>query len=94
MSNSKGKLFGIFHRGQTLPVYQAAPWYLYWPYDAHFMTPAPMTGAYYAPPIGAYPIQPFFPQPTIGYAPPYGGAGFGPMNLPAQPPLLIPPATK
>ncbi len=31
-------------RGRTLPVFQAAPWYLYWPYDGHFLTPAPMYG--------------------------------------------------
>ena len=48
----------------------AAPWYLYWPYDAHFMTPAPLQGAYYAPPMmGNYPAQPYFPSPV---GPPYG----------------------
>jgi hypothetical protein len=51
--------------GQTLPVFQAAPWYLYWPYDAHFQTPAPIMGAYYAPPIGGnFPVQPYFPAPV------------------------------
>jgi hypothetical protein len=50
----------------------AAPWYLYWPYDAHFMTPAPMQGAFYAPPMmGNYPVQPYFPTPQ--YNPPMGG---------------------
>jgi len=35
----------LFHRlfvKQPLPAFQAAPWYLYWPYNAHFMTPAPL----------------------------------------------------
>jgi len=63
--------------------FQAAPWYLYWPYDAHFQTPAPVFGVYSAPPgfgPGASYGMPFFPaQP--GYAPgspmnvyPYGPA--------------------
>ena len=26
----------------TLPVYMAAPWYNYWPYDGHFQTVAPI----------------------------------------------------
>ncbi len=97
-NNHRGGILGIFRRsGQTLPVYQAAPWYNYWPYDAHFLTPAPMTGAYYAPPMGGYSIQPFFPQTSYGYAPPYGpGTGFGPQNyVPmGQPPLLNPPAMR
>lgn len=38
-------------RMPTLPVYMAAPWYLYWPYDGHFQTIAPMAqGLYYPPP--------------------------------------------
>jgi hypothetical protein len=69
------------NNGQTLPVYQAAPWYLYWPYDAHFMTPAPIGGAFYAPPIpGNFPVQPYFPAPAFvppapapAYIPPAGG---------------------
>jgi hypothetical protein len=59
----------FYKGGQVLPVFQAAPWYLYWPYDAHFQTPAPIFGAYYAPPIGGnFPVQPYFPAP-IGVAP-------------------------
>jgi hypothetical protein len=47
--------------GPILPVYQAAPWYLYWPYDAHFMTPAPVFGAPY--PMGGFGHggYPYFP---------------------------------
>lgn len=47
---------------QKLPVFQAAPWYQYWPYDGHFMTPAPITGAFYGPPgPGNFPVNPYFP---------------------------------
>ncbi len=52
------------HKGaqQAYPVFQAAPWYLYWPYNSHFQTPAPLTGAYYAPPsYGGYLQSPYFP---------------------------------
>jgi hypothetical protein len=34
---------GLFKR-KPLPAFQAAPWYLYWPYNLHFQTPAPMPG--------------------------------------------------
>jgi len=65
-SNQKGSYHSY---GRTLPVYMAAPWYLYWPYDAHFMTPAPVQGAWHGPPMmGNYPVQPYFPMPQ--YAPP------------------------
>jgi hypothetical protein len=62
-------------RGEPLPVYQAAPWYLYWPYDAHFLTPAPVTGAFYGPPTaGNFPVNPYFPGPAYGtYGPIPGG---------------------
>ncbi len=61
---------GSYHSyGRTLPVFMAAPWYLYWPYDAHFMTPAPVQGAWNGPPMmGNYPVQPYFPMPQ--YVPP------------------------
>jgi hypothetical protein len=64
----------LFHRlfvKQPLPAFQAAPWYLYWPYHAHFMTPAPLgLGApYYGAPTGmggfgggAGGANPFFPN--------------------------------
>ena len=73
--------------GRTLPVFMAAPWYLYWPYDAHFLTPAPVGGAFYPPPMmGNYPVQPYFPMPQ--YTPPQGQ---GP-NMVA--PVAYPPAKK
>jgi hypothetical protein len=39
-----GRGFGFFQ-----PPFQAAPWYLYWPYDQHFQMPAPINAPYYAP---------------------------------------------
>ena len=64
---------------QPLPVYQAAPWYLYWPYDGHFLTPAPIGGAFYAPPVpGNFPVNPYFPQPSVPYGPIPGGVPPGP----------------
>ena len=51
------KLFGK----NPLPAFQAAPWYLYWPYNGHFQTPAPLMGAYYAPPSGPAMGNPYFP---------------------------------
>jgi len=65
----------VFGSRQPLPVYQAAPWYLYWPYDAHFLTPAPVTGAFYGPPVpGNFPVNPYFPGPAYGaYGPMPGG---------------------
>lgn len=62
---------------QPLPVFQAAPWYLYWPYDGHFLTPAPVQGAFYGPPgPGNFPVNPYFPGPMMGggYGPIPGGA--------------------
>jgi hypothetical protein len=66
-----------FGGGQPLPVFQAAPWYLYWPYDGHFLTPAPVQGAFYGPPgPGNFPVNPYFPAgPAMGgYGPIPGGA--------------------
>ena len=52
----------------TLPVYMAAPWYNYWPYDGHFQTIAPMAhGLYYPPPT--YTGNPYMPGAYPGYLP-------------------------
>ena len=69
-----GSHLGLGSR-QPLPTFQAAPWYLYWPYDAHFLTPAPVTGAFYGPPVpGNFPVNPYFPGPAYGaYGPMPGG---------------------
>jgi hypothetical protein len=67
----------------NLPAFQAAPWYLYWPYDGHFLTPAPVTGAFYAPPTaGNFPVNPYFPGPSYG--------GYGPIPG-GPPPVGLPP---
>jgi hypothetical protein len=68
---------------KPLPTFQAAPWYLYWPYDAHFLTPAPVVGPWYGPPTcGNFPVNPYFPAPQYGpYGPMPGGPapyGYGP----------------
>ena len=54
-----------FFRQSPVPAFQAAPWYLYYPYNAHFQTPAPMQGAFYTPPGGGYGglQNPYFPSP-------------------------------
>jgi hypothetical protein len=68
---TKGGLFSIFGGANvanmpTLPVYMAAPWYLYWPYDGHFQTVAPMAhGLYYPPPM--YTGNPWMPGVYPGY---------------------------
>lgn len=63
---------GLFKK-QPLPAFQAAPWYLYWPYNAHFMTPSPLQGPYYAPPPGGQLANPYFPAqypvPAVGVVP-------------------------
>lgn len=60
----------------------AGPWYSYWPYEAHFMTAAPVTGAY---PFGCnYPYWPTgggYSYPGYG-SPGYGNPGYG---YPASP---------
>jgi len=60
----------------------AAPWYLYWPYDGHFQTVAPMaSGAFYPPP--AYTGNPFMPGRFVGYVP---GAGVPTFPMAGPPP--------
>ncbi|HKB37158.1 MAG TPA: hypothetical protein VKD72_11940 [Gemmataceae bacterium] len=90
-----GSLFGHLNLGkQRLPVFQAAPWYLYWPYDAHFLTPAPVTGPFYAPPThGNFPVNPYFPAPhgAAGYGFGYGLGGIPGGPPPAGYPVPLPP---
>lgn len=78
------RIAGLFHRDTKpkLPVFQAAPWYNYWPYDGHFLTPAPVNGQFYGPPMtGNFPVNPFFPGPGLG--------GFG-GPIPGGPPPGFP----
>lgn len=66
---------GLGHKPK-LPAFQAAPWYNYWPYDAHFLTPAPISGPFYGPPLtGNFPVNPYFPGPAAAVG--YGAAGYG-----------------
>ena len=79
-----GAGWGLFQK-QPVPAFQAAPWYLYWPYDAHFLTPAPVTGPFYGPPIpGNFPVNPYFPG--TPYAMPYGPIPGGPPPTGIAPP--------
>jgi hypothetical protein len=41
---SKSHPFDRWFKQKPLPAFQAAPWYTYWPYNNHFMTPAPIPG--------------------------------------------------
>ena len=72
-----------------LPAFQAAPWYLYWPYNNHFMTPAPMQGGYYggAGAPGGGLANPYFP----GGGMPGGGYSY-PSTAPSSMPSAMPPA--
>lgn len=88
-----GGFFQSLFCKQPLPAFQAAPWYLYWPYNAHFMTPAPLTGAYYAPATapGAYGNPYFSGYPAAGYpAPGYPAAGYPAPGYPGAPGAVAP----
>lgn len=78
------------HHNRQLPAFQAAPWYLYWPYDGHFLTPAPVHAPFYGPPTaGNFPVNPYFPAPAGYYGPTPGGPapGFvGPGGFGSYPP--------
>jgi len=71
--------------GFCQPPFQAAPWYLYWPYDAHFQLPAPIAAPYIAPQGFNTPWNPYFPAPAGPMPPPgYPGAPVAP-GVPAGP---------
>jgi hypothetical protein len=95
-------LFRNIGNKQPQPTFQAAPWYLYWPYDGHFQTPAPINAPIATPPVGGnFPVNPYFPAPAgyAGFGPipggpapagmPYAPGGFGP--APAPYPTTMPP---
>ncbi|HYH68051.1 MAG TPA: hypothetical protein VD866_25370 [Urbifossiella sp.] len=82
------------HNNRQLPAFQAAPWYLYWPYDGHFQTPAPVHAPFYGPPgAGNFPVNPYFPAPAGYYGPVPGGPAPGPVGPSYGPahPSIIPP---
>lgn len=64
--------YGGYATAPVVPnaAFLAAPWYLYWPYDAHFQTPAPIYGTWYPPPniYGGY-APPYFPATPEAYIP-------------------------
>jgi hypothetical protein len=77
--------------GLLQPPFQAAPWYLYWPYDAHFQMPAPINAPYYPPQAYGYPgaFNPYFG----GSAPPgWTGmpVGYNPATAAGSPPMVLP----
>lgn len=58
IANSPGPVWtGGNHQGFGFmqPPFQASPWYLYWPYDQHFQTPAPIGAPHFAPQAYAHP---------------------------------------
>jgi hypothetical protein len=74
--------------GFCQPPFQAAPWYLYWPYDAHFQLPAPITAQFYPPQQYGNQLNPYFAGPAMGFGPAMGpgpGMGPGPMMGPGGP---------
>ncbi len=83
---------GNLSRQPTLPVYMAAPWYLYWPYDGHFQTVAPMAagGQWMPPPQSAYGANPVLPT-YPGYVPYIPNQTYPNFGSPAAP-ALIPPS--
>jgi hypothetical protein len=61
----------------------AGPWYLYWPYPAHFMTAAPGVNPYFPPPMTLPPS--FLPPPPTPAAPPQATQNYrAPMPYAAQ----------
>ena len=74
---------GTFQK-MPVPTFMAAPWYLYWPYNAHFQTPSPMYNApYYGPPSSGYGgmVNPYFANP-YQQAPVYAPAPAPAMPMP------------
>jgi hypothetical protein len=53
--------FSFLFNKRPVPAFQAAPWYLYWPYQAHFMTAAPLPGQTYGAPGYGPMVNPYFP---------------------------------
>ncbi len=52
------------------PPFQAAPWYLYYPYDQHFQMPAPIGAPFFPPQAYAHPaMNTYFPPPVPPVAP-------------------------
>src|SRR5579862_7127285 len=71
----------------------AGPWYSYWPYEAHFISPAP-TGYPYWPAPQTLPGQAFGvrPNPILTPMGPFAPGGYAPPPPPAAPPRTVQPA--
>ncbi|HXG09281.1 MAG TPA: hypothetical protein VNK04_05780 [Gemmataceae bacterium] len=63
--------------GPGVGVAPLAPWYLYWPMEAHYQVPAP-TGFPYWP-------SAMTPPPTWGYTPPPAHGGYRPVSYGGAP---------
>lgn len=74
--SARGPFSHMFH-SRPVPAFQAAPWYLYWPYQAHFMSAAPLpgtTGYPGYPGHGGTMANPYFPGQQPAYVvPPTNG---------------------
>lgn len=78
--------FGFFQ-----PPFQAAPWYLYWPYDAHFQLPAPIGAPFQPPQHLGQPWNPYFAHPNLGIGQePVAPAVAPSANAISQAPLIAP----
>ena len=83
------------------PCFQAGPWYLYWPLEAHFQNPAPIGYPFWPSPMGLAPngVGQNPMMPSLGCAPPMAPpmmpqvqpAGLQPVNY-YQYPYYAPPA--
>jgi len=75
----------------------AAPWYAYWPQDAHFQTPAPTGYPYWpspmSPMMGGH-ASSYAPPPAMaygyGYGPPPFAMAYGPSYGPPAPAMALP----
>jgi hypothetical protein len=66
---------------------QLGPWYLYWPLEAHFQVPSPLSYPYWGPPQGL----PGGFWTSGGHPPPVAAAPAAPVAAPAPVPAPAPP---
>ncbi len=70
--------FNVYQYGKPI----AGPWYLYWPYEAHFMVAAPGVNPYFPAPMT---LPPNFLQPPAPQGPPAAPGYRAPAPTPAGP---------
>jgi len=79
------------HAAPALPTFQAAPWYLYWPYDGHFQMPPPGTAPSHRPPVAGNSRDNPYSRPRGGvYGPIPGGPPPAGYPVPLPPPAGFP----